>query len=134
MVKFPSVEWAVEFQARLNANPAYAEAAQAWEADFLLRVLPEASHGGPRAFVSTSGQGTVPGQGNLSPRHAPSIQRIRVPGHDHELGRLLRHEVDPLKAIVDGTFQLKGNLAKAMRFTRAAKELMDTASGIPSEV
>ena len=47
--------------------------------------------------------------------------------------KLTRHEVDPVKALLEGTFQIKGNLAKAMRFTRAAKELVETAATIPTE-
>jgi hypothetical protein len=38
-----------------------------------------------------------------------------------------------VKAILDGTFRVKGNLAKMMRFTRAAKELVETAAKIPVE-
>ena len=44
----------------------------------------------------------------------------------------MRHELDPIKAILDGTFRVRGNLAKLMRFTRAAKELVETASNVPS--
>jgi len=38
-----------------------------------------------------------------------------------------------VKAILDGTFRIKGNLAKAMRFTRAAKELVETAASVPTD-
>ncbi|MGA7922486.1 MAG: SCP2 sterol-binding domain-containing protein [Thermoplasmata archaeon] len=133
MVKFPSWEWAVEFQARLNANPAYAEAAQAWEADFLLRVLPEDPTAASPGIRLDLRQGTCR-EATYLPETRQVSSEFVFQGTTTNWGRLLRHEVDPLKAIVDGTFQLKGNLAKAMRFTRAAKELMDTASGIPSEV
>lgn len=133
MVKFPSWEWAMEFQARLNANPTYAAAAQAWEADFLLRVIlddPASASPGIRLDLA---QGKCRAATYLADTREAASEFV-FQGTPSNWRRLLRHEVDPLKAIVDGTFQLKGNLAKAMRFSRAAKELMDTASGIPSEV
>ena len=47
--------------------------------------------------------------------------------------KLIAGQLDPVKAILDQTFRVKGNLAKLMRFTRAAKELVETASKVPTE-
>jgi putative sterol carrier protein len=45
----------------------------------------------------------------------------------------MRRELDPVKAFLGGTIKMSGNPAKIMRFIGAAKELIDTAAGIPSD-
>jgi putative sterol carrier protein len=47
--------------------------------------------------------------------------------------RLLRREIDPIQGIMNGTFRLKGNMLKALRFQRAAKEMLDTAGRVPRD-
>lgn len=47
--------------------------------------------------------------------------------------RLMRHELEPIKAFLNGTIKLSGNPAKLMRFVNAAKELLETAAGVPTE-
>ena len=132
MVKFPSAEWAEAFRVALMNNSAYADAARAWEGDILLLVAPDAQ--------SPNGSGI-----HLDLYHGECRAARFVPdasgvasefvyeGPRAQWSRLLRHELDPVKAILDGTFRIKGNLAKAMRFTRAAKELVETAATIPAE-
>lgn len=133
MVLFPSQEWAEIFQLQLNANSAYAEAAAAWEGDILLLVLPDVPGGMAPGVLLDLSHGQC-----RTARFIPDAQTTEsefvYQGRRASWNRLLHHELDPVKAILDGTFQIKGNLAKAMRFTRAAKELVETAAGIPAEL
>ena len=127
---FPSTEWARAYQRALNANPAYKEAAQAWVGDILLLVRP-ADPNAPAPGVHLV---LAHGECSAATYHpdARSVSSEFVyEGTPENWQRLLRHEVDPVKAILDGTFRIKGNLAKAMRFTRAAKELVETAGQVP---
>lgn len=131
MPTFPSTEWADAYRQRLNENAAYAEAARAWEGDILLLVAPDdrapqgegvlldLHHGECRAakFVPDAGQVTA---------------EFTYRGSRENWGRMLRREIDPVRAILDGTFKLSGNLMKAMRFQRAAKEMVETATLVPS--
>jgi putative sterol carrier protein len=129
-VSFPSAEWASAFQKALNGNAAYADAARAWVGDILLRVLP--------ANASEPAPGVLLDLANGSCRAAtyyPDAREVAsefvYEGRPEDWQRLMRHELDPVKAILDGTFRAHGNLAKLMRFTRAAKELVETASNVP---
>lgn len=129
-MKFPSSEWARAFREAINANPAYREAAAAWTGDILFRVQPaDASAAAPGVHLALAH-----GECSASTYHADSrsvASEFVYEGTAENWARLLRHEVDPVKAILDGTFKIRGNLAKAMRFTRAAKELVETAARIP---
>ena len=130
---FPSAEWAAAYQRALNENTAYQEAAQAWVGDILLLVRP-ADPAAPAPGVHLV---LAHGQCSAATYHADAravASEFVYEGSPENWQRLLRHELDPVKAILDGTFRIKGNLAKAMRFTRAAKELVETAAQVPSDL
>jgi len=130
-MKFPSAEWAGEFRSVLNQNEAYRAAAQAWEGDILFLVRSaDASAPSPGIHLALAH-----GECSAATFHEDAravASEFVYEGTPENWAKLLRGELDPVKAILDGTFRIKGNLAKAMRFTRAAKELVETAAKVPS--
>lgn len=129
---FPSTEWAEAFRTALNQNSAYQEAARAWEGDILFLVRST----DPNAPTPGVHLGLAHGQCTSATYHADArnvASEFVYEGTPENWARLLRKEVDPVKAILDGTFKIRGNLAKAMRFTRAAKELVETAASVPAD-
>lgn len=129
-MKFPSAEWAEAFRNAVNGNPDYQEAAKAWEGDILFLVRGT----DPNSPTPGVALGLAHGQCSFATYH-PDARAVAsefvYEGTPENWARLLHQEVDPVKAILDGTFKIRGNLAKAMRFTRAAKELVGTAASIP---
>ena len=133
IMPFPSAAWAEEFRTALNANEAYRAAAQAWVGDILLRVR------GSDPAAPAPGVQLVLAHGECSAAvYYPDAREVSsefvYEGSPENWERLLCHELDPVKGILDGTFRIKGNLAKAMRFTRAAAELVGTAAKVPSGI
>ncbi|MGA8302306.1 MAG: SCP2 sterol-binding domain-containing protein [Thermoplasmata archaeon] len=129
-MQFPSAEWAEAYRRALNENAAYREAANAWVGDILLRVRP-ADPAAPAPGVHLE---LAHGECQNATFHADSreiLSEFVFEGTPENWANLLRHEIDPVRAIMDGTFRVQGNLAKLMRFTRAAKELVETASNVP---
>jgi putative sterol carrier protein len=129
-MEFPSPTWASAFRAALNQNLAFREAAKAWEADILFLVRSPASEG-PSAGIRLN---LSHGECLAAEFHADARElaaEFVFEGTPENWGRLLRRELEPVRPFIDGTFKVRGNLAKALRFTRAAKELVETASGIP---
>jgi len=131
-MKFPSAEWANEFRSVLNQNEAYRSAAQAWEGDILFLVRsPDSNSACPGIHLALAhGECSA---ATFHPDARAVASEFVYEGTPENWKKLLRGELDPVKAILDGTFRIKGNLAKAMRFTRAAKELVETAARVPSE-
>lgn len=129
-MEFPSAEWAAAYRKALNENAAYKEAAAAWVGDILLLVRPkDANAPAPGVHLELAH-----GECSAATYHADArsvSSEFVYEGTTENWARLMRHEVDPVKAIMDGTFRVKGNLLKLMRFTKAAKELVDTASRVP---
>jgi len=130
-VRFPSAEWADAYRSALNANSAYREAAAAWVGDILLLVKPVDSNAPAPGVLLALAHGECMEATYHEDARAVASEFV-YEGTPENWQRLLRHEVDPVKAILDGTFRIKGNLLKAMRFTKAAKELVETASQIPA--
>jgi putative sterol carrier protein len=129
-MQFPSAEWAEAYRTALNANSAYKEAAQAWVGDILFRVQP-ADPAQPSPGIHLALAHGECSAATYFPDARSVASEFVYEGTRENWDRLLRGDVDPVKAILDGTFRIKGNLAKAMRFTRAAKELVETAAHVP---
>ncbi len=131
-MRFPSAEWAVAFRAALNANVAYREAARAWEGDVLFRVRPSEPDAPAPGIHLALAHGTCSSATYHADARAVATEFV-IEGRAEDWGRLLRHEVDPVAAILHGVLNVRGNLAKLLRFNRAAKELAETASTIPTD-
>ena len=131
-MKFPSQEWADGFRGALNENASYREAAQAWEGDILFLVRSgDPAEATPGIHLSLA-HGSC-SAATFHPDARTVASEFVYEGTPENWRKLLAGQVDPVKAILDGTFRIRGNLAKAMRFTRAAKELVETAAKVPAD-
>jgi putative sterol carrier protein len=132
MVVFPSTEWAAQFKTAINENPAYKQAAAAWEGDILFEVLPDPqAPKGPGVYLDLfhgecRDARYVADPSTVNPEFVLRATRVNWE-------RLMHHELDPVKAFLGGTIKMAGNPAKLMRFINAAKELLDTAAAIPTD-
>lgn len=129
-MRFPSAEWAEALAQALNENEEYRQAAAAWEGDLLLRVLPGAASGPAPGVLLDLYHGSCRAA-KFQPDSRTTESEFVYEGSVENWTRLMAGTLDPVGALMDGTFKLRGNLAKAMRFTRAAKELVSTAAGLP---
>lgn len=130
---FPSAAWADAFRAGLNANDEYRAAASAWEGDLLLRMVGGSADAPAPGVHLDLFHGDCRAASFLADSRATSSEFV-YEGTPENWSRLLRGELDPVRAILDGTFKVRGNLLKLSRFTRAAKALVETAAAIPAEV
>jgi putative sterol carrier protein len=132
MVAFPSTEWAVQFKTALNANAVYKEAAAAWEGDLMFEVLPNAqTMEGPGIYLDLFHGECRDARFVTDPTTVNPEFVLRATRENWE--KLMHRELDPIKAFLGGTIKMSGNPAKLMRFIGAAKELLDTAAGIPTD-
>ncbi|HXY12065.1 MAG TPA: SCP2 sterol-binding domain-containing protein [Thermoplasmata archaeon] len=130
-MKFPSEEWAAAFRDAINQNTAYRDAAKAWEGDIVFLVrMPDPNTPSPGVHLALA-HGECSSATYYPDARAVSSEFV-YEGSPENWQKLLAAQIDPVNAILEGTFRIKGNLAKAMRFTRAAKELVETAAKIPA--
>ncbi len=130
--KFPSEEWVKALMEDLNQSQAYAEAAKNWEGDFYFIVEPGGTldkqaclymdlwHGKCRdAFAVTDESLKTP------------VFRMSAPVATWK--KVLTKKLDPIQGLVTGQLKLKGNMMMVMKSVKAAKELVESCTRIPTE-
>jgi putative sterol carrier protein len=131
---FPSEEWSEANVKRLNENQAYASAAANWEGDFIFIIEPdgsseafdEFSKGEPVLMYMDLWHGKCRDAYLVTPdKPAPEKVEYEWVGSYTNWLKLLRGEItDPVKALMQRKFKLKGNMAKILKAVKAAKELV----------
>ncbi|MCI0394636.1 MAG: SCP2 sterol-binding domain-containing protein [Chloroflexi bacterium] len=127
-INFPSDQWIKELKEKLNASPAYAEAAKTWEGDimFVVTAVPNAPdaylyvdlwHGECRDARAVAGPQEKSAEFVIS---APlPVWRKVVEGR-----------LDPIRGLVSRQLKLQGNMMKVMKAPKAAVELVNCTTQI----
>lgn len=131
-IPFPSDAWIKAMQEDLNTSQAYLEAAKKWEGDFIFVIEPAGSlestsllymdlfHGKCRqAFEVNGGSSPTPA--------------YRLSGPVTTWKKVMTKQLDPMQAMMTGQLKLTGNMGTIMRNVRAAKELVESCTRIPTE-
>ncbi len=130
-IPFPSDAWIKAMMEDLNRSQAYLDAARNWEGDFYFIIEPAGKlektvmlymdlwHGKCRdAFEAVNGQ------------RAPAF---KLSGPVGTWKKVMTRQLDPMAAMMTGQLRLQGNMAMVMRNVRAAKELVESCTRIPTE-
>ena len=133
MPKFPSEEWTKEYVEKLNSNANYEEAGKNWEGSLTFIVQRDESFDRDAYLYLDLYHGKC--------RDAKfSFIETEVPAAEYKyIGpyknwqKLINKEIDPIQGLLTGKFKLHGSLMKIMRFTKAAKEMVNTTSLVQTE-
>ncbi|WP_299030216.1 SCP2 sterol-binding domain-containing protein [uncultured Thermanaerothrix sp.] len=130
-IPFPSDAWIKAMMEDLNQSQAYAEAAKNWEGDFYFIIEPGGNldrtvilymdlwHGKCReAFEVTDPEARKPA--------------FRLSGPVQTWKKVMTRQLDPMQAMMTGQLRLQGNMAMVMKNVRAAKELVESCTRIPT--
>jgi putative sterol carrier protein len=132
VARFPSTEWAELARVAINASPDYLAAAKAWEGDIVLRIVSE-DPTAPAPGIFLDLDHGVCRASSFLPDSRDSASEFAFEATRGEWERILRKETDPVREVLSGRVKVRGNFAKAMRFTKATTLLVEIASGIPTE-
>ncbi|MEM0006797.1 MAG: SCP2 sterol-binding domain-containing protein [Candidatus Bathyarchaeia archaeon] len=130
--RFPSEEWIKAYKEELNKNEAYADAAKDWEGDFLFIVTPDEGLDKEMVFYVDLWHGKCRDAYIVPSREAKTAEFV-YEGPYSNWKKLIMGQLDPIQSLLMRKFKLKGNMAKIMRYTKAASELVKTASKVPTE-
>lgn len=150
MPKFATDDWAKAFCKAVNDNPDYTEAASWWEGDFLFVVEPSGAldkelkmfiglyHGdctGAKALRDDEEYEVL--KPNSKPKPLSEGEPVAVEfvfsGKYENWVKVLNKELDPIQGLMAGKFKLVGNMAKVMRATKAAQELVNSTTMVETE-
>ena len=133
MAKFPSDEWVSEYERMINQSESYKEAGKTWEGDILFVVKPDSGEGEPNYIYLDLHHGECRSSRYVHPGEEPPKTQFRYIGKLGNWKKLMNGEIDPIQGILTGKFKLEGSMMKIMRYTKAAKVMVDTVSKVPTE-
>jgi len=131
-LKFPSDEWAKEYQSQLNASEAYERAAKDWEGDFIFTVgaddtLPETAY----LFVGLN-HGKCTDTALIASEDEREAQFI-IRASATNWRKVIEGKLDPIPGMMTRKLKLKGDMMKVMRYPKAAKEMVNCVSRVPTD-
>ena len=146
-MKVFSDEWAEAYVKALNENANYKAAASWWVGDFIFVIEPSGNLDHEiTMFIGlykgdcTGGKVLKEGEEyeilppNSEPRPLKEGEKIGVEfvfsGQYDNWVKVLKQELDPIQGLMAGKFKLTGNMAKVMRATKAAQELVVSTTKI----
>lgn len=131
-----SQEWAQAYREALNANEDYAEAGSDWDAPLAMKTRADPSQGleEPRAVVLDLHHGECRQATVETGETAGESADYVITASLATWFSVLDGELMPLKALMFGKLKLeKGNLRELVPYTRAAKEMVDSAQEVPTQ-
>jgi putative sterol carrier protein len=121
---FPSEAWFGAFVDEINASEAYASYATDWEGDVVIAIAAEPDHGVPEDVYGLLDlwHGGCRGGGLVDGARAEAAEfLVRAPysrWKDVILG-----ELEPVKGLMQGRLNVRGDLQKILRYVKATQEL-----------
>ncbi|MFX0057860.1 MAG: sterol carrier protein [Candidatus Hodarchaeota archaeon] len=146
-MKVFSQEWLEAYKDAINANENYKAAASWWEGDFIFVIEPSGNLKEELHLFVGLYKGDCTGVKKLAPDEEfevlPPGSPPRPLGEGDKVGaefvasgpydnwlKVLTKELDFIQGLMAGKFKLVGNMAKVMRATKAAQELVNATTVI----
>ncbi|UCD01630.1 MAG: SCP2 sterol-binding domain-containing protein [Promethearchaeota archaeon] len=138
-MKFGTQEWADAYKIAVNENENYRDAAGpegfppvGWEGDFVFIVEPAGNLDHEiRIFVGLY-HGECTDAKVIKEGEEVDAEYEWAGPYDAWL-QVLKKELDPIRGLLAGKFRLKGDMAKILKATRAALELVNSTTTIDTE-
>ena len=129
--KFPSDEWIKGLAVEVNKSESYRKSAAKWEGDFYFVAEPPGVPAPVYLYIDlwhgdARSAGAVAAAGEKSPEFI-----IRAPVATWK--RVIEKKLDPIQGMITGQLKLSGTMSKIMRFPKAASELVNCATKVPTE-
>jgi putative sterol carrier protein len=130
---FPSDEWVVEFKNVINTSEKYKEVAAQWEGDVSFVCLANQSIGLNEGFAIWTDlfHGECRDAKHLTAEDAQKAKYV-ITGDYSRWKQVIKKELDPIKGMMQGKLKLKGDLPTIVKFIKAAQELVECSSKVPS--
>ena len=132
MLKFLSDEWIKALCQELNRSESYAQAAKNWEGDFYFIVEPEGEMTGPVIFYMDLWHGKCR-EAKLITDEKEKDPVFRMSAPLSSWRKVISKELDPIQGLLTRRLKLKGNMAMIMRNVKAAQELVECCTRVPTE-
>jgi len=129
--RFPSDEWIKAMAVEINNSESYRKAAAKWEGDFYFVAEPPGVPEPVSLYLDLwHGEARAAGAVATADEKKPEFI-IRAPVATWK--RVIEKKLDPIQGMITGQLKLKGTMSKIMRFPKAASELVNCATLVPTD-
>ena len=132
LVKILTEEWVKAFGKAINDNPNYKPSAATWEGEMIVRVEPSGLLDHEVKFYLGLYHGEC-----TEARLIKEGEEVEAPftlaGVYDVFVQIMKKEIDPIRAVMAGKLKLAGDMAKLMRATKAAQEIVNSLSMFETE-
>ncbi len=147
MPKIMSEEWLELYKDAINNNEEYAKAASWWTGDFVFVVrasgnldhdifvylgLHKGKCTGVKLLSGESDYEVVPPGGSASSDNKVAVEYAYEASYDSWV-QLAKGELDPIRGLLSGKAKIQGEMAKVLKATDAAKELVRSSTHVDTE-
>jgi putative sterol carrier protein len=131
-MKILTEEWLEAFGDAINNNPAYREAASWWEGNMLCVIQPSGPLDHEVRFFLGLYHGECTGVKLLKEGEKADVEFTLSGPYDNWV-KIAKKELDTIQGVMSGKLRLVGNMAKLMRATRAAQEIVNSLQRVETE-
>jgi putative sterol carrier protein len=128
---FPSDDWVKALMEDLNVSQNYLDAAKNWEGDFYFIIEPGGTMKEPVTLYMDLWHGKCRAAFELD--GVPQQPVFRLSGPVATWKKVMTKQLDPMQALMTGQLRLTGNMAMIMRNVRAAMELVESCTRVPTD-
>ncbi len=129
---FGSDEWIKAFMDEVNNSEAYEKSASNWEGDFYFVVTPDKMYDDVAIYHIDLWHGKCRGA-CLVEDETQFSPAFRMETSDVNWKAIVDKKLDPIQGMMTRKIKLRGNMAKIMRYVKAAQELVNCATLVPTE-
>jgi putative sterol carrier protein len=127
-----SEDWLRGFAEAINSSPAYAEAARTWEGDFYIII--DAGDGVEEEIVMYLDLW----HGECREAFIAADRSVKDPefvisAPESAWRKVIAKKLDPIQGMMTRQLKLKGNMVKIMKAVKAAKELVECVTQVPTQ-
>jgi len=131
-LKFPSDEWATEYQSQLNASEAYERSAKDWEGDFVFTVEADDTLAETAYLFIGLYHGKCTDAVLIASEDEREAQFI-IRASATNWRKVIEGKLDPIPGMMTRKLKLQGDMMKVMRYPKAAKEMVNCVSRVPTD-
>ena len=132
MPVWPSEEWMAVYRDRINGSSEYREAAHDWEGAVMYHFQAEPDkHLGEDVYgLFDLWHGECRDARQVTSEEASKAEFV-ISAPYSVWKQVMKKEMEPIRALMQGRLKMKGDLTKAVRYTKASLLLQDIAANVP---
>ena len=130
-------EWIDEYKAKLNESDQYSHAGEGWgigfNGDFIFEIQPDDTYDGEPVSLYLELKDGACLDAYVTDDPDSEDWGFAFRGAYSNWKKLVDGELDPVEGMMDGTFELDGDMQKVMQYSQAAIVMTETAGDIDAE-